>query len=185
MRGRGRPNLGPKLIPLQKKGWRQPIYYIRWSQNGRSHELTTGKVDLREAEAVFRGWLIGNPTLASNQNLSDDDKFEAEIRATERAYWKRRQWLGLDSQQVAEDPVVYFMQAEIGGPIKIGFAGNVERRRAGLQTAQAYPIKILATIPGNRFTEQRILEQFRHLRLNGEWHRPEVELMTFIAAFTS
>src|SRR5438105_3339934 len=29
---RGRPNEGPKLKLLKKKGWREPIWYIRWSE---------------------------------------------------------------------------------------------------------------------------------------------------------
>lgn len=55
---RGRPNEGPKLKLLQKKGWREPIWYIRWSEGGRSHERTTGASDRGAADQVFAHWLI-------------------------------------------------------------------------------------------------------------------------------
>lgn len=181
---RGRPNLGPQLVPLQKKGWRQPMYYIRWSQNGRSHEVSTGHHDLRDAEREFRNWTARNEDkIPGKEHLALT--LDAEIARTIAADKKRRKWLGLDLEVRERDPVVYFMRAGDDGPIKIGFATDVNRRRQDLQTAQAYTLHIIATIPGNRFTEQRILERFRPLRMNGEWHRPEPELLSFIDHVTS
>ena len=55
---RGRPNQGPKLVELQKPGWRAPVWYIRWSENGRSRERTTGTADRGEAEQIYARWLI-------------------------------------------------------------------------------------------------------------------------------
>jgi integrase len=55
---RGRPNQGPKLVLLEKKGWREGVWYIRWSEAGRSHERTTGTGDRGRADQVFARWLI-------------------------------------------------------------------------------------------------------------------------------
>lgn len=55
---RGRPNAGAKLVALKKKGWREPVWYIRWSEGGRSRELTTGTGDRATAEQVFGRWLV-------------------------------------------------------------------------------------------------------------------------------
>jgi integrase len=54
---RGRPNQGPKLVPIKKTGWREPIYYMRWNENGRSHERSTGTGDRAAAEKIFGQWL--------------------------------------------------------------------------------------------------------------------------------
>lgn len=55
---RGRPNDGPKLVALKKKGWSAPIYYIRWSEDGRSKERSTGTGDRGQAEEIFGRWLV-------------------------------------------------------------------------------------------------------------------------------
>jgi hypothetical protein len=46
------------LVPLQKKGWRMPMYYIRWSQTGRSHELAYAQSG--EAHVCAAKWNV-NP----------------------------------------------------------------------------------------------------------------------------
>lgn len=55
---RGRPNQGPKIVALKKRGWNEAIFYIRWSEAGRSRERTTGTSDRGEAETFFGTWLI-------------------------------------------------------------------------------------------------------------------------------
>lgn len=55
---RGRPNQGPKLVQIHKKGWLGALYYIRWSERGRSRERATGTADRREAEKIFAQWLL-------------------------------------------------------------------------------------------------------------------------------
>ena len=55
---RGRPNEGPKLVKRQNKGWREPIWYIRWSESGRTREHTTGTSDRGQADQIFGRWLI-------------------------------------------------------------------------------------------------------------------------------
>tara|TARA_R110002110_G_scaffold339227_1_gene549652 strand:+ start:4444 stop:5472 length:1029 start_codon:yes stop_codon:yes gene_type:complete len=49
-----RPNGGPRLVPLKK---RDGIFYIRWTENGRSKERSTGTRDLAVAEIKFAEWL--------------------------------------------------------------------------------------------------------------------------------
>ena len=55
---RGRPNQGAKLVALQKKGWRERIWYIRWSEGGRSRERTTGTSERGAADQIFARWLL-------------------------------------------------------------------------------------------------------------------------------
>ena len=54
-----RPNLGPKLIPLRKKGWTRTIFYITWTEGGRTKLDSTGidTADPDSAQTYFRDWL--------------------------------------------------------------------------------------------------------------------------------
>lgn len=49
-----RPNSGPKLVPLKKRGG---VYYIRWTENGRSRERSTGTLDLAAAQEKLANFL--------------------------------------------------------------------------------------------------------------------------------
>lgn len=64
----------------------------------------------------------------------------------------------------------YVVQAEHGGPIKIGWTGShPEARLAEMQTGSPYALRILATIDAD--VERELHEKFKHLRAPGgtEW----------------
>lgn len=74
---------------------------------------------------------------------------------------------------------VYFVQAGPGGPIKIGFAANVEKRIAELQTGCPHKLSLLATENSEdaRGREAELHEQFAALRIDrSEWFRWSPEL---------
>lgn len=75
---------------------------------------------------------------------------------------------------------VYFVQAGSDGPIKIGVALDVEKRRTQLQEASWEKLTILARVPGDQGTERMLHEEFRDFRIRGEWFRPDPVLLTFI-----
>lgn len=73
-----------------------------------------------------------------------------------------------------DGPVVYFIQPEQGGPIKIGYSSRrsaVPGRLAMLQTGNPYRLVIRKVIdaPGWRGTEGDLHEKFAQYRLAGEW----------------
>jgi Meiotically up-regulated gene 113 len=74
---------------------------------------------------------------------------------------------------------VYFIQSVDGGPIKIGYSGNVSERLASLQIARADVLKVLAT--NNEVDEAEVQARFKHLHIRGEWYRPREELLRYIA----
>lgn len=78
---------------------------------------------------------------------------------------------------------VYFIQGQCGGPIKIGYAKNVCTRLKELQTGQPDSLVILATFPGYFNDEQKMHKKFEHIRLRGEWFKPEKELLYFIEKY--
>ena len=49
-----RPNRGPKLVPLKKRGG---TYYIRWTETGRSRERSTGTRDIGQAQEALADFL--------------------------------------------------------------------------------------------------------------------------------
>src|SRR6185437_1604693 len=60
-RGRSmpRPNLGPKLTAIRKKGWTRTVFYIRWTEDGRTrwHGRGIDAADSARAADYFQEWL--------------------------------------------------------------------------------------------------------------------------------
>lgn len=77
--------------------------------------------------------------------------------------------------------MVYFVQPIDGGPIKIGFSGDVPGRIQQLEAHYGCRLAILATMEGGREEEKAIHERFSHLRFGRtEQFRPGPELLAFI-----
>lgn len=74
----------------------------------------------------------------------------------------------------------YFIQAENGGPIKIGYTSkdNPEDRLRDLQTGNPNQLRLVAAIPSN--IERDLHRKFSHIRIKGEWFESTDELLSFI-----
>lgn len=79
--------------------------------------------------------------------------------------------------------MIYFIQAEIVGRIKIGVSTeeSLNRRVESLSTASPVRLRLLATQPGNRRCEQRLHAKFASLRVHGEWFEAGPKLIRYIA----
>lgn len=76
---------------------------------------------------------------------------------------------------------VYFVQAEDGGPVKIGFSRFPENRLQELQNAHHSRLRIIGLIPdGSRADEKKLHREFESQRLRGEWFLPAGEIL-FVA----
>ncbi len=64
---------------------------------------------------------------------------------------------------------VYFVSQGERGPIKIGFAKDVDKRVRALQTASPVPLKVLAVVEGDSAIEKRFHRLLEAHRLMGEW----------------
>lgn len=80
--------------------------------------------------------------------------------------------------------MVYFVQSDTDGPIKIGFTRNVEERLWYLRRHHPLPLRLLALIEGAHADEQRLHRRFDSDRLRGEWFRPSDDLLCFIATLS-
>jgi hypothetical protein len=81
---------------------------------------------------------------------------------------------------------VYFFKVDIeNGPIKIGWSQDYKRRLGELQIANAFPLKVLGTMPGTLEEEQALHARFASYQADGaggEWFQPCEELLAFIAS---
>lgn len=76
---------------------------------------------------------------------------------------------------------VYFLQALIGGPVKIGKAADPTARLEYFQRAYPYHLQILGVIAGGAdHLERELHRRFAASRLLGEWFEPTDELINFI-----
>lgn len=77
--------------------------------------------------------------------------------------------------------VVYFIEAEGSGRIKIGTTDRLDKRLAALRASSPLPLNLIATIAGDFNDERRLHHRFAHLRLHGEWFSAAPELLAFLA----
>jgi hypothetical protein len=82
------------------------------------------------------------------------------------------------------DGMVYFVEAGAGGPIKIGWTQDIDRRIAELQTANAHKLTLLGMVPGTMETEASLHARFSHLRLEAEWFKNSEEIHDFLREAT-
>ena len=75
---------------------------------------------------------------------------------------------------------VYFIQAENGGPIKIGRAQSIHYRIRELQTGNPYKLVCRAFVEGGTLLERQLHWKFKEQRLQGEWFDPSDELEQII-----
>ena len=75
---------------------------------------------------------------------------------------------------------VYFIQAERSAAIKIGFATDVSKRIAQLQTGTHEALVLIGLLPGTVRDEKALHRRFCHYRIRSEWFEPSGELLDFI-----
>jgi hypothetical protein len=76
--------------------------------------------------------------------------------------------------------MIYFIQAGPGGPIKIGYAIDVQVRVKQLQTGSHEELVTLKSIPGDKKREMAIHKALSVYRKQGEWFHPTGEVLSFI-----
>lgn len=77
--------------------------------------------------------------------------------------------------------MIYFIQGEKGGPIKIGYTENwIKSRLASLQVGSPQKLEIICLVQGNKAMEKRIHNTFVSSRLQGEWFSPDMKVLDYI-----
>lgn len=78
--------------------------------------------------------------------------------------------------------MIYFIQAEGVGHIKIGFTDGDDAltRLAMLQTGSPVTLRLIGTMPGTMGDEKDLHRRFAAHRVTGEWFKPVAELLDLI-----
>jgi hypothetical protein len=76
--------------------------------------------------------------------------------------------------------LIYFIQSEAGGPIKIGLADDPGRRLHQIQFYSPVRLCIMAVIDGEAEVEAELHDRFAGSCSHGEWFHPTEELLTLI-----
>ncbi len=79
--------------------------------------------------------------------------------------------------------MIYFLQAEIIGRIKIGYTSKAkaDKRLHNLKCGSPVELKLLTWTGGDRQKEQELHQRFAHARVRGEWFDPVPELVRYVA----
>lgn len=104
---------------------------------------------------------------------------EREAHMKEQAAAFRQQRLERESRVTAKGHV-YFIQQGDGGSIKIGYSKNPAQRLASLQTGHSESLHMRAIAPGSMAQERALHDRFSHLRVSGEWFRPDEDLVAYM-----
>lgn len=96
--------------------------------------------------------------------------------------WKKNRGGESNGLTNREGTFIYVLRRGDAGPVKIGVSKSPEARLAKLQTACAEPLALLRVLPGGQEREAALHARFAHLRLEGEWFRPDEDLLKFFAS---
>lgn len=76
--------------------------------------------------------------------------------------------------------LLYLATRATDGAIKIGWTSDVMRRISELRKEAGSAVELAACFPGDKPDELRLHARFADDRMDGEWHRPSVALLSFI-----
>lgn len=77
--------------------------------------------------------------------------------------------------------IYFILCGKPGGPIKIGYSRNVQKRVAELQVASPFTLTVIATIPVSSKSQAEKIESWFHDRfkrkhIRGEWFKGSIRL---------
>jgi hypothetical protein len=75
---------------------------------------------------------------------------------------------------------IYFIQAEKGGLVKVGYTEDLYKRFRIIQAHSPLKMRIIGKIKGSKATEEEIHSKFARDRKHGEWFEPSKRLMKLI-----
>lgn len=141
------------------------------------------------AKAARRAEEMRSKALAFKRRYDEDAAFRERHRERYRRWIaKHPEYLAMKrvrSRKLREGlgDVVYFIRAESGGPIKIGYTSlNPERRLEQLNVGHWETFRLLGLLFGGRDLESQLHRRFSHLSIRGEWFRDAPDLLAFIEA---
>lgn len=108
---------------------------------------------------------------------TESPEYKAKVEANAKKQAER------DAMKAAMRTYVYFIQMG-DGPIKIGKSDDPDRRLLDFKTASPHKCHVLKRIKAHFSLEAQLHKKFAHIRLEGEWFKPEQELLDYIESAT-
>lgn len=79
--------------------------------------------------------------------------------------------------------MVYFIQENLTGAVKIGFTDNIKRRLTKMQADNSNRLIVIRTIdPATRVEERKLQYYFDYLHITGEWYLFDEQMLTLDVA---
>jgi len=75
---------------------------------------------------------------------------------------------------------IYFIEESGTGAIKIGLTGDIKKRKSGIKSSTPHQLRVLGVMMGDIQDEAELHKKFSQYNIQGEWYRPEPELLAFI-----
>lgn len=88
--------------------------------------------------------------------------------------------MAFKQQREKETGAVYFCRASGRGPVKIGYAANVQARIKDLQVSNHGDLAVITFIEGTKQDETALHKRFAKYRVRGEWFKYEGALKRYI-----
>lgn len=80
---------------------------------------------------------------------------------------------------------VYFLRGKVTGAVKIGFTKWLDTRVAAINAFNSEPVDFMGAISGDRVLERKLHEEFKSVRVRGEWFTPTPHLLSRIGEIIS
>ena len=148
---------------LDDVGWQ--IFFLAIEGGARLHDAAVLAMDgtLRQRRAVRE-----DMQLRSTARL-----FGVRPKLHTRTIVAPEQRLAFWRGELAEPQFVYFVARGEDGPIKIGRAGDPDKRLAQLQTGSPDDLLLRDVVPGQNDLERSLHQRFAPARIRGEWFGAE------------
>lgn len=76
--------------------------------------------------------------------------------------------------------MIYFIQQNKNGPVKIGYTENLRARISGIQVSNPCTLTLLGTVSGSKHIERQIHQHLRYYHVGGEWFRASSFVLEYI-----
>jgi hypothetical protein len=145
------------------------------------YRLSSAEIRLKNRDRLCPADILGkNYTEEQNRKYLEECKQMAERKKT---IGRRKCKV---QQTRAGAGVVYLVSMENTPYVKIGYSGNIQKRRRALSTGSPEPVRIVCEIECSREYEKLLHKQFEKYRKNGEWFLDSEGVITkYISAIES
>lgn len=165
--------------------------WVRETLTRREHgKIETGADDVCTVPAPHTARLFGSPAMPSHDiSPAVNAAIQAvarQLQAQPRPAGKPQKW-GLRrgaTRGAGKMPMIYYMQCQDCGLIKIGVSGDYRLRKVELERRTPHKhLDVLAIESGDLWCEAQTHSRLFKDCVGGEWYRPSAEVLAYIARY--